>query len=331
MRINIKDVIVADNFGREKGFLKGSEGLDLEIGENNDFELEMPMSDYVQMNYQFGDRIYIPGTEYGGIIEDRETSTLEDTVFLRGYTWRGMLEYKMIKIPAGQNSLTVTGEANAVIARLMEGWFPNLVHVADEDSGFMITSYIFKDYTDGLTGFTEMLKTVGAKLELVYDQLPYSGRVVIKAVPGNDFSEDIEYSNDNKVHFTTKDYRMGMNHLICLGKGEPKTRIKVDLYMDSDGHVSENQTYYDEQEKIAIYKSDNEEERTKLVEEGTKKLKELWNYKELNMSVQDIDVAIGDVVGGRERITGLYMKKPVTDKILKLDNESYSIEYKVGE
>ena len=46
---------------------------------------------------------------------------------------------------------------------------------------------------------------------------------------------------------------------------------------------------------------------------------------------RDIEVGIGDIVGGRERITGLYVKQPISEKILKLSNNEYSIEYKVGE
>lgn len=39
-------------------------------GDTNDFELQMALSEY--MNQDIGDRIYLPGTEYGGPIEDKE-------------------------------------------------------------------------------------------------------------------------------------------------------------------------------------------------------------------------------------------------------------------
>lgn len=68
-----------------------------------------------------------------------------------------------------------------------------------------------------------------------------------------------------------------------------------------------------------------------MIEDGTEKLKDAGNYKELSITIQDIEVAVGDIVGGRERITGLYMKQPVTGKILKLDVNNKTIEYKVGE
>ena len=71
-------------------------------------------------------------------------------------------------------------------------------------------------YVDGLEGLTRMLKSAGAKLELVYEQQKFSGCVVIRAVPIVDYSENIEYSNDNKVHFTTRDYQMGTNHLSAM-------------------------------------------------------------------------------------------------------------------
>ena len=76
--------------------------MDIDLGDTNDFELQMALSEYMNLGYQLGDRIYLPGTEYGGLIEDKETSTYEDSVFLRGYTWRGLLQQKIICPEKGQ-------------------------------------------------------------------------------------------------------------------------------------------------------------------------------------------------------------------------------------
>ena len=71
----IKDMIIANSRGQEKGFLTESAQLDIDLGDTNDFELQMALSEYMNLGYQLGDRIYLPGTEYGGLIEDKDTST----------------------------------------------------------------------------------------------------------------------------------------------------------------------------------------------------------------------------------------------------------------
>lgn len=327
--MRISDMIVADSTGKEKGFLSDSVTIDIDIGDSDDFEMELPLSEYLSLGYKLGDRIYIPGTEYGGLIEEKETITLEDRVFLRGYTWRGLLRKKVIRAGNG-TGMTVSGEANAVLRTLTDGWLEPLARIDDSDSGIQIGSYEFSEPIEGLEGISEMLKAVGAKLELVYTQQQLTGEVVIRAVPIEDYSDEIEYSNDQKVHFTTKEYARGTNHLVCVGEDEAGQAMTVDLYVDENGEVSENQTYYGYQEKAELYQSSSKE-KAKLIEEGTKKLTELDNYVELEMSVQDLEVAVGDIVGGRDRITGLYLRQPIAGKILKLDCNSETIEYKVGE
>ncbi|MFR3046110.1 MAG: hypothetical protein ACLTM8_10795 [Veillonella parvula] len=116
----------------------------------------MALSEYMNLGYQLGDRIYLPeATEYGGLIEDKETSTYEDSVFLRGYTWRGLLEQKIICPENGKEKLTISGEANEILAVLTEGWFDGLMRVDDADSGIQIQSYEMDGYVDGLEGIDQ--------------------------------------------------------------------------------------------------------------------------------------------------------------------------------
>lgn len=47
--------------------------------------------------------IYIPDTEYGGIIGDMKTITKQNAIKMTGDTWRGMLGKKIIVNPLMQN------------------------------------------------------------------------------------------------------------------------------------------------------------------------------------------------------------------------------------
>lgn len=67
----------------------------------------------------------------------------------------------------------------------------------------------------------------------------------------------------------------------------------------------------------------------KLEEDGVKRLKELMNYKEVNVEVKDADLELGDIIGGYEQITGTEVKKPIVRKILKIEDGEAKIEYKV--
>ena len=71
-----------------------------------------------------------------------------------------------------------------------------------------------------------------------------------------------------------------------------------------------SQSFFGADERAAVYEVTSQSDRAKMIEDGTEKLKDAGNYKELSMTIQDIEVAVGDIVGGRERITGLYMKQP---------------------
>ena len=50
---------------------------------------------------------------------------------------------------------------------------------------------------------------------------------------------------------------------------------------------------------------------------------------EMDVETLDIDVNIGDIVGGRDYLTGLYMAKPVERKIWRVENGVPTIEYKL--
>ena len=69
--------------------------------------------------------------------------------------------------------------------------------------------------------------------------------------------------------------------------------------------------------------------RKKLEEYGTKRLKDLQNYKSIDVTVDDVDLEIGDIVGGYEEITGTSLQKPVTRKIISMKKGKITIDYEV--
>ena len=304
---------------------------DIDIGGNNDMEIKVPRGSWrPEMN--FSKVIYIPGTEYGGIVRILKTDTTLDYIALGGRTWRGKLEKKIIVPPAGQDYKKVSGELNQVLAGLIEGQFGTYFVVSQEDTGVTVNNYQFERYCTTLFGIEKMLKSVGHRLQIKYVQMEKGvpGYVELGAVPIKDYSDEIELSQDSRLNFTFEDNRDGINHLVCLGKGELQDRQVIDLYVQKNGSIGTTPYYTGIDENAEVYE-DTSSEAAELQEKGVEKLRELMNKTTFNMDVESlgIEVAIGDIVGGRDYLTGMYAKKPIKQKVYTIQGGESSIEYSI--
>lgn len=304
--------------------------IDIAIGsDENDYEIKV-RRDQWRPEYTFGNVFYVKNTEYGGIIGEVDTSTAEDTISLLGRTWRGMLDKKIIRPPAGQDYKKVSGELNAVLSDLITEQFDDYFVVSQDDTGVGLTNYQFDRYCTLLSGINKMLKSVGYRLKIRYVQQERGqpGYVELSAVPIVDYSEQIELSQDSQLNFTFKNCRNGVNHLICLGKGELQDRQVIDLYVQEDGSIG-SEPYYTGIQEIAETYEDTSSETDELEEKGREKLLELMNSTSFSMDVEtlNMDVAIGDIIGGRDYLTGLYAKKPIVRKIYRVEGGKTSLEY----
>lgn len=304
-------------------------GIDIAIGEENNYEIKV-RRDKWRSEYTFGNAFYIKDTEYGGIIGEVDTNTAEDTISLLGRTWRGMLDKKIIRPPAGQDYKKVSGELNKVLNDLVMEYFDDYFVVVQIDTGVSVTNYQFDRYCTLLAGINKMLKSVGYRLQIRYIQQERGqpGYVELSSVPIVDYSEQIELSQDSQLNFTFRNCRNGVNHLICLGKGELQDRQVIDLYVQEDGSIG-NEQYYTGVREVAATYEDTSSETDELEEKGREKLQELMNSTSFSMDVEtlNMDVAIGDIIGGRDYLTGLYAKKPIAKKIYKVEDGKTSLEY----
>ena len=322
-------MIVANEKGCELGVLKNYKEAEFSVGDENDFVI-VQKSQVVNKEFLwYESQVFIPGTEFGGIVKDVTSLTKSKTVKLMGDTWRGMLSKKIISPPLGQDYLTVSGELNEVVRKLLQEHFGTWFVVPGESTGVTVT-YQFKRYVTLLEGLTSLLESVNYKLDIKYIQgAPgEAGYVEVSAVPINNYSEEEEYSQDCNIQMTVRDCRRGINHLICLGKGELKERIRVDLYVQKDGSIGKVQYYKGLEERTDVYDYSSAD-AADLEEGGKKRLKELADYKEFDMDIEKADLELGDIVSGRDHITGLHVAKPVIQKILKISNGKERIDYKL--
>lgn len=326
------EFIVAENTDsgiEEIGYLGDISSIDIDIGGNNDLQLKVPLKAQAAKIMRHGLFLYRTGTEYGGVINDIQSVIRSGELVCMGYTFRGLLDKKIIEPDPGQSHKVVSGDANRIIEALIKYHYPGSIFgVPEEDSKFILKDYQFNRYCTLLEGVTAMLESVGARLQIMSVSDTQGMRALLNAVPLMDLSDEIEYSQDGRVNFTVRDYRMGVNHLICLGKGELTDRLVVHLYVDKNGEIGQKKYYTGLEDISQVYELSSEDNSEKLIAEGTKKLKELMNYKSATASVQDVDLNLGDIIGGRDRITGILVKAPIIQKILTINSGRESISYK---
>ena len=307
-------------------------GIDFAIGtDENDYEVKI-RRDRWDERYAYGNIFYIKNTEFGGIIGRKKINTAEDTISLYGRTWRGKLDKKVIRPPAGQDYRKVSGELNSVLDMLVTEQFNDYFVVSQNDTGVSVTNYQFDRYCTLLAGITKMLKSVGYKLHIEYIQQERGqpGYVELSAVPIVDYSERLELSQDSRLNFVFDEMKNGVNHLICLGKGELQDRQVIDLYVGENGSIGTMQYYTGIQEVAETYE-DTSSESDELEEKGREKLQELMNSTLFSMDVEslDMEVEIGDIIGGRDYVTGMYAAKPIAKKIYKVEGGKTSLEYEI--
>ena len=324
------EYLIADIQRMETGFLKVSRKLDMDIGGSDDFELTLSAEDGKRLGIDYGCALFVPETEYGGLFQDKWSSTAAGTVKWYGDTWRGMLKKKVVEPPEGLAYRTVSGEANAVIGGLFSGQFGDLILASSEDSGITV-DYQIPRYVTLLEAITGMLKEQGARIRIRAVQGGPGGacHVEVSAVPVTDYSEELEYSQDNRIRLTVRDCRRGINHLICLGKGELTERLVLHLYVQEDGSIGREKHYSGLSERTAVFEYGSADDEATLEESGKKRLRELMDYQEMEMDVEDIGLELGDIVAGRDRETGIFLKRPVSRKIIKTDGLTETITYEV--
>ena len=318
------DLIYMDKNGIEKGVLRNY-SLDLDCGDTNDFQIAVGIYNNV---LKHTDRFYIENTEYGGIIDSVKSDTRNSKIYYSGRTWRGILSKKIIRPLPGDDYYIVSGEANDIIQEMIDYVNLNSLFKADETvTDINISSYRFNRYTNLLSGINAMLRTANARLKIRYKD----GFVELSAEPVVDYSDEIEFSQDNKINFIAEDNKGGVNHLICLGSGELSARQVVDLYVDENGNIGSTQYYFGTDEIVDIFDYPNAESLQELTDNGIRRLQELTNSQSVEVNIEDMELELGDIIAGREKITDIYISNPITQKIVRINNGITKIEYKVGD
>lgn len=319
------DLIYTDAKRVDQGVLSAY-SFDLSFGASeNDFEMTLGAS---EPTLQFGAFVYIEGTEYGGIVDGKNTNSNTNSITYKGRTWHGIMNSKVVEPDPGADYLIVSGDANQVIAALIERFGLGSLFVADSElSGIKITNYKFKRYCLGYDGICGMLSSEDAKLKIVWQDRT----VLLRAEPIVDYTK--APIDGDMATLKVEQQKNKVNHMICLGRGDLAEREVIHLYVDQFGAIGSTQYYTGLDEIAEVYENTNAESSDDLRSGGISRLKELWNADKAEMSLNennDLIYDIGDIVGVSDIKSGSNVTAAVNQKIVKISNGSIRTQYKTG-
>ena len=182
-------------------------------------------------------------------------------------------------------------------------------------------------YINAYEGIRKMLAKVGGKLKFNFSD----GFVILSAEHLIDYSQDDEFDS-SQIDFTIEKNYHPTNHCICLGKGDLKERTVIHLYADANGNISKSQTQFGLDEVTDVYENANTESVEELEQGGIELLQNAWNTDTLEVNFDATrNYDIGDIVGARENVTGIFMAKDIIKKIVTINNDLETVSYKVGD
>lgn len=318
------DLIYSDANSVDVGVLRDYK-FDLAFGEDeNNFELTMPLASHcLDADY----KIYIEGTEYGGIIDGYQVNTALRKIVYNGRTWHGVFDSKVITPHVGDDYYVVSGDANAILRQIISEFGLSALFVApNESSGVTLASTNIDRYVSAYQGLMKTFRVNGGKLQFAYRD----GVCEIRCVPLVDYSQDEEFDNDQLSFVIEKGFNP-LNHLICLGKGELKNRTRLDLYADVDGNISMTQTITGLEEVVGVYDYSSVESVEELEKEGRKEFTSRRGDGKIELTLsQTQEFDISDIIGATELVTGISVIKHISKKIVTIEKDRLKVDYNIN-
>ena len=324
------EYIYTDINYNELGYLTHFDA-DIEIGKydvsKNDFELTLSLEDRDPL-FTVGSLFYKENTEIGGVIQRLKINTSDNTITMIGPTFRGLLEKEFVQPPNGNAYLNLNAEANTCINTLIGDRFDSLFTVDNVGASNINVKYNVRD----INLLQALEKSLGASNARLCIRHQVDGKIHLYAEKINDLSDTLQYDNDYQIDMIVKTESKPYNHILCLGKGELLDRLRVNLYLQSDGSWSEsNETYKGLNRKTYKHEDVNVENHDELIKNAIEKVAEANESDTLEISFDADDAELFDIVGAKENVTGISFKEPITQKIIKISDDDIEISYKVGD
>ena len=203
--------------------------------------------------------------------------------------------------------------------------------------------YLFKEYETAYAGICEFIKSIGIILTFSVSRKVVDNFTI--CVPNLVFKKATDWTQKEELDkytlpITGTHLLNKTNHFIGLGNRITyrQQRVKVHVYLKEDGTLTtdENEKYYTGIDEIIKVEDFGNVESSACAVEAMKKMKEISEEDEfklnLDASFSSHPYYVGDVIGRRDEILfdGDWIKRNVTKKIAKLEDDNLIIEYEIG-
>ena len=300
--------------------------------QTNDFEIEtiLPTTyeELLWVENEVSCIVFVEGTEWGGEIKGSVINIEENTITYTGRTWRGTLDQYIIEPPTGEDYKIVSGN----LAPILRG-LPMNPHIQVEDTSYTTGTFQFNRYITTYQGTYDLLKNVDLDLRSSFSFNESLLKASMELSMARDLRSLIEVSQDynNKIRLRITRDGNTPRHLICLGRGELHEREVIHLYADDNWTIS--QTPIVGAYPVDVYDISNSDD---LLADGIKRYTELiGNHKQIDVTIDDLEVRLGDIIGARDHLTGEYVSAEISRIIWRVENngthqiEDFEYETKV--
>ena len=308
------DIILANKALAEQGVIYKDYSLDFDTTDTMDYKLTATRAIYDKLST--ATYLYMPGTEYGGIIDSITHNTSDDSIIASGRSFRGLLNSKIIAPDSGQDYKVVNGNLAEILDGILaENNLDYLYMIDPALTWITLNNYQIARYCSVLYLLNALESKTGLRLYLAWSAKYH--KVVIT------YRQPIDWTSKSlyvQADITTTKTSHKVNHLICLGSGELKDRMRVDLYTDTQGRISTIQSIVGADEYTQVYDYSNAKDVDDLTASGTEKLKELIADTPLEVEVRDGAYAVGDIIGGYDDLMQIKTKATITNVVVNVEN-----------
>lgn len=268
-------------------------------------------------------RVYADGTEMGGRVERFELKTGRSSSELHwtGSTWSGVLAKRLLWPDAGQDYLTLAGDANAVlrqaVARLGLGSF---FSVPEGDAGVAVSYRCSRDTPDAWTNLRLALRSAGLRLDAKW----VDGVCRLQAAKVTDWRGRVD---SDLVDFDLSSDLLVTNHLKAAGKGDLASRQVVDVYADSKGNVGTSKAMAGVFELEEYYDANNSE-GDDLRDQAVSRLKDMQAEGGVKVTVgEGVEFGLGDVVEARHYSPNVTVSVEISSRVTTATGAGVAVTY----
>lgn len=318
------ELIVADSAGKTLFPLADFElDMDSGWGDGVDNTFDLIVRDASAPLPEAAWRVYADGTEMGGRVEGFELKTGRNSTALHwtGSTWTGVLAKRLLWPDAGQDYLTLAGDANAVlrqaVARLGLGSFFSVPGVG---AGVAVSYRCSRDVPDAWTNLRLAMRSAGLRLDAKW----VDGACRLQAAKVTDWRGRVD---SDLVDFDLASDLLVTNHLKAAGKGELASRQVVDVYADNKGNVGTSKAMAGVFELEGYYDANNSE-GDDLRDQAVSRLRDMQTEGNVKVTVgEGVEFGLGDMVEARHYSPNVTVSVEISSKVTSATGAGASVTY----